>query len=220
MRLRVVVLVYLALFVGELSWSGVTPLIPSYIDAVRPDRLSGRSGSVGRQLRNPGGIAPGELHHTPRQSAHTHAHLHGDHRCRRPGHGRRTRATGGSWRARLIFGLGFGTLWVSMAAWLADAAGEHSARVLALTTSIVGLGATLSPAYAGWVADQYGLSAPFVGLAVVTGVLFVLLLLDRSGTGLRKDPAPPTRELATRRALRSRAGDDAAAHHGVQLSSG
>jgi MFS family permease len=31
-RLRVVLLVYLALFVGELSWSGVTPLIPSYVE--------------------------------------------------------------------------------------------------------------------------------------------------------------------------------------------
>ena len=31
MRLRVIVLVYVVLFVGELSWQAVTPLIPSYI---------------------------------------------------------------------------------------------------------------------------------------------------------------------------------------------
>jgi len=103
--------------------------------------------------------------------------------------------------ARFVFGLGFGTLWVSMAAWLDDAAGPHSARVLALTTSVVGVSAMLGPAYAGWVAQHLGLSAPFVGLALVTALLFVLLLFDRSGSGRRRDPAPPAAELL--RALRS-----------------
>jgi predicted MFS family arabinose efflux permease len=59
----------------------------------------------------------------------------------------------------------------------------------------------LGPAYTGWVAEQYGLSAPFVGLALVSALLFLLLLFDRSGSGRRKDPAPPARELA--RAVRS-----------------
>jgi DHA1 family inner membrane transport protein len=97
--------------------------------------------------------------------------------------------------ARLVFGLGFGTLYVAMAAWLADAAGDESPRVLALTTAIVGVAATVSPAYAGWVAHRYTLSAPFVGLAAVTTLLFVMLLFDRSGTGLAKDAAPPIRDL-------------------------
>lgn len=194
MRLRVVILVYLALFVGELSWSGVTPLIPSYIDQYDLSDFEGGlvlsiasfgillasvpAGYVTRRVNARAltlgamavialsGLAMGLLPSYPAILA-----------------------------ARLVFGLAFGTLWVSMAAWLDDAAGDESPRVLALTTSVVGLSAMLAPAYAGWVADELGLSAPFLGLAAVTAVLFALLLMDRSGTGLRKDPAPPVREL-------------------------
>jgi MFS family permease len=194
MRLRVVALVYLALFVGELSWSGVTPLIPSYIDEYG---LTDFQGGLVLSVASLGILVASlpasyiTRHVSPRTLTLTSMAIIAVA-------GLAMAVAPGYWwivGARLIFGLGFGTLWVAMAAWLADAAGEHSARVLALTTAIVGLGATLSPAYAGWFADQYGLSAPFVGLAVVTGVLFLMLLLDSSGTGLRKDPAPPTREL-------------------------
>lgn len=195
MRLRVVLLVYLALFVGELSWSGVTPLIPSYVEEYG---LSDFYGGLVLSVASLGilivSLPAGWM--TRRVSPRT---LTLASMAVIAVAGAALAVAPGYWwivLARLIFGLGFGVLWVAMAAWLDDAAGPYSARVLALTTAIVGFGATLSPAYAGWMAERYGLSAPFVGLAVVTAVLFLLLLTDRSGTGRRKDPAPPVRELA------------------------
>ncbi len=195
MRLRVVVLVYLALFVAELSWSGVTPLIPSYIEQYDLTDFQGglvlSVASLGILIASvPASYVTRRI--TPRTltlASMAVIAVAGMAMAVAPGY----------WSivaARFIFGLGFGTLYVSMVAWLDDASGKESARVLALTTAIVGISATLAPAYAGWVAEQYGLSAPFVGLAIVTTLLFVLLLFDRSGTGLRKDPAPPARDMA------------------------
>jgi MFS family permease len=193
-RLRVVILVYLALFVAELSWSGVTPLIPSYIDKYD---LTDFQGGLVLSVASFGILVisiPASLV-TRLVNARTLTLVSmgviavaGYAMAIAPGY----------WAiiaARLVFGLGFGTLYVAMAAWLADAAGDESPRVLSLTTAIVGVAATVSPAYAGWVAHHYTLSAPFVGLAAVTTLLFVMLLFDRSGTGLAKDPAPPVREL-------------------------
>lgn len=195
MRLRVIVLVYVALFVAELSWSGITPLIPSYIDKYDLSDFEGglvlSVASLGILVVSiPAGLVT--KHISPRTltlvSMATIA-LSGFVMAGVPGY----------WTivlARLVFGLGFGALYVSMAAWLVDAAGTEGARVLALTTAIVGIAATVSPTYAGWVADRYGLAAPFLGLAAMTTLIFVLLLFDHSGTGLRKDPSPPMRDLA------------------------
>ena len=194
MRLRVVVLVYTALFVAELSWSGVTPLIPSYIDQYDLSDFQGGMvlsvASFGILVSSiPASIVTKRI--SPRAltlGSMAVIAISVFAMAVAPGY----------WTliaARMVFGLAFGTLYVAMAAWLVDAAGDRSAQVLALTTAIVGAAATISPAYAGWVAHHYGLSAPFIGLALVTALLFILLLFDRSGTGLRKDPAPPTREL-------------------------
>ncbi len=194
MHRRVVILVYLALFVGELSWSGVTPLIPTYIQKYGVTDVAGGlvlsvasfgilvaslpASAVTRRV-SPRSLTLGAM------AVIAFAGL----------------ATAASTTypevvaSRLIFGLGFGTLWVAMAAWLADAAGPHSPRVLALTTAIVGVSATLGPAFTGWIAQRWGLHAPFVALTFITAALFVLLLFDRSGTGLAKDPAPPIRDL-------------------------
>lgn len=194
MRMRVVILVYLALFVAELSWSGVTPLIPSYVEEYGLSDFQGglvlSVASLGILIASiPASIVTRTI--SPRTltlASMAVIAVAGMAMAVAPGY----------WSivaARFVFGLGFGTLYVSMVAWLADAAGSESARVLALTTVIIGVSATLSPAYAGWIAEQYGLSAPFVGLAIITVLLFILLLFDRSGTGLRKDPAPPARDL-------------------------
>ena len=194
MRLRVIVLVYAALFVSELSWSGVTPLIPSYIDEYGLTDFEGGMvlsvASLGILVISiPAGLVTKYI--SPRTltlaSMATIA-LAGFGMAVAPNYAAII-------AARLLFGIGFGTMYVAMTAWLADAAGKESARVLALTTSIVGVAATLSPAYAGWMAGRFDLAAPFVGLAAITTLLFVLLLFDRSGTGLTKEAGPPTREL-------------------------
>lgn len=194
MRLRVVVLVYIALFVGELSWSGVTPLIPSYVEKYDLTDFEGglvlSIASLGILIASlPASAITQRVNpRTLTLISMAVIALAGFAMAVAPGY----------WfiiGARLVFGLGFGTMWVATIAWLADAAGDNSPRVLALTTSIVGLGASLSPGYAGWTAKQFGLSAPFVGVGIVTTLLSAILLLDRSGTGLNKDPAPPAREL-------------------------
>lgn len=194
MRRRVVLLVYLALFVGELSWQGVAPLIPTYVETFG---LTDSEGGIVLSLASFGilvtSLPAGYItrHVPPRRLtilAMAIIALSDLLMIVAPSYPTIV-------LARLVFGVGFGTLWVSMAAWLADAAGDDSPRVLAATTAVVGVGALLGPAYTGAVAERFGLNAPFVGLAVVTLALLALLLVDRSGTGMRKDPAPPVREL-------------------------
>lgn len=195
MRLRVVLLVYLALFVGDLSWTGITPLIPSYIEQYSLTAVEGglvlSIASLGILVASlPAGYLTRRA--SPRALTMTSMVF--------VALGGFAMTLSSSYVAilasRLVFGLGFGTLWVAMAAWLADAAGPQAPKVLAGTTAVVGVSSMLGPTYAGWMAQHFSLSTPFVGLAAITTVLFVLLLLDRSGTGLRKDPAPPLRDLA------------------------
>lgn len=194
MRRRVVLLVYLALFVGELSWQGVAPLIPTYVETFD---LTDAAGGIVLSLASVGilvtSLPAGYLtKHVPARrltiAAMAIIALSDLMMIVAPSYPLIV-------LARLVFGVGFGTLWVSMAAWLDDAAGDDSPRVLATTTAVVGVGALLGPAYTGAVAERFGLNAPFVGLAVVTLALLALLLADRSGTGMRKDPGPPVKEL-------------------------
>ncbi len=194
MRRRVVLLVYLALFVGELSWQGVAPLIPTYVETFD---LTDAAGGIVLSLASVGilvtSLPAGYLtKHLPARrltiAAMAIIALSDLMMIVAPSYPLIV-------LARLVFGVGFGTLWVSMAAWLDDAAGDDSPRVLATTTAVVGVGALLGPAYTGAVAERFGLNAPFVGLAVVTLALLALLLADRSGTGMRKDPGPPIKEL-------------------------
>ncbi|HET7902001.1 MAG TPA: MFS transporter [Candidatus Nanopelagicales bacterium] len=196
MRRRVVLLVYLALFVGELSWQGVAPLIPTYVETYD---LTDAAGGAVLSLASVGilvtSLPAGYLtrHVSPRMLTIAAMGVIAVSDL--------LMIVAPSYTfivaARLVFGIGFGALWVSMAAWLADAAGDDSPRVLAATTAVVGVGALLGPAYTGAVAERFGIGAPFVGLAVITLALLVLLALDRSGTGMRKEPGPPVRELVS-----------------------
>lgn len=193
MHKRVLVLVFTALFVSELCWSGLTPLVPDYIELYNLTDFEGglifAVAGVGILVASlPASYITQRV--SPRTltlwalsvvivTCYAMPFL--------PGY----------WAlvfTRALFGVAFGTLWVSIVAWLDQAAGDESARVLALTTTTVAVAATISPAYTGWVADVFSLGAPFVGLAVVMSLVLVLLLFDRSGTGLRKDAAPPVRQ--------------------------
>ena len=194
MRLRVIVLVYVVLFVGELSWQAVTPLIPSYIARYTLTDSEGAlllsAASLGILLAS----VPAAWitrHVDPRAltliaiTIITVSNL-----------GTAVLPTyPGIVASRLLYGMGFGLLWVSVSGGLADAAGEHRARALAATTTVVGVGAILGPAYAGFLAQRFALAAPFAGLAIVGAALLVPLLLDRSGTGRTKEPSPPLSDL-------------------------
>jgi predicted MFS family arabinose efflux permease len=194
MQRRVLVLIFTALFVSELSWSGLTPLVPDYIALYH---LSDFEGGLIFSVAGIGILAvslPASFI-TQRVSPRTLS-LWGI---------AVVAATSfampfvpGYWAlifVRLVFGIAFGTLWVSLIAWLDQAAGNESPRVLALTTTTVAVAATLSPAYTGWVAEQFSLGTPFVVLGAIMTVVLIVLLMERSRTGLRKDAAPPARDL-------------------------
>jgi len=75
--------------------------------------------------------------------------------------------------ARLIFGLGYGVVWTAALAWLANASRDESA--LAGTVTVSGLGSIVGPAFAGFLAQYFGLAAPFVVAAVLVAVLTAML---------------------------------------------
>jgi predicted MFS family arabinose efflux permease len=102
---------------------------------------------------------------------------------------------------RLLWGVGMGTMWVACTAWLHDATGEHAARALAMTTAIVGIGALLGPAFAGFMAEAISLGAPFFVLATVAFAMTLALLLLPTQVGRHPEPGPPFTEML--RAVRS-----------------
>jgi len=193
-RLRVIVLLYIALLIGEIAWQGVAPLIPTYIQTYNLSASEGSMmlavASLGILLASlPAGFLTNRV--TPRHLTHASLALMIV--------GLAGQSIAPNYAtiilARFTFGLGFGVLWVALIAWLADAAGDQSARVLSGSTVIAGLGGIFGPAYAGTVAHSFNLEAPVIGLSAVLIVLLILLVLDDSGTGVEKEVAPPTREL-------------------------
>lgn len=75
--------------------------------------------------------------------------------------------------ARLVFGLGYGVVWTAALAWLANA--SHDESVLAGTVTVSGLGSIAGPAFAGFLAQYFGLAAPFVVAAVLVGLMTIML---------------------------------------------
>lgn len=188
------VLIYLTIFVGDLSWTGITPLIPTYISTYHLTDLQGALvlsvASLGILLASLPASAL-TTHISPRTLTLSSIAL-----ITLAGFAMGiTNAYIDVVVARFVFGLGFGALWVAVAPWLVEASGPHGAKVLAGTTAVVGVSSMLGPAYAGAIANHLGLSAPFMGLALISAVFLVLLAVDRSGTGWKKDFAPTSREL-------------------------
>jgi MFS family permease len=190
----VIVLLYVALLAGEIAWQGVAPLIPTYIESYHLTPSQGSMmlaiASLGILLASlPAGFMTRRV--SPRHLTYASLVLMII--------GLAGQAIAVNYPViiinRLLFGFGFGVLWVALIAWLADAAGDQSARVLSGSTVIAGLGGIFGPAYAGTVAHSFSLEAPFIGLSVLLAVLLILLAMDDSGTGVEKEESPPTREL-------------------------
>jgi predicted MFS family arabinose efflux permease len=199
---RPVVLLYLAILVGELSWSAVAPLLPTYqerfglsgpetglilsvaslailVVSFPAGALARRFGARSLTLASAVGMTVGNL--MIGFSATYPALLLG----------------------RVVFGAALGMLWVAGTSWLHDASGE-SPKALSMTSAIIGLGSLIGPAFAGIVGERFGIGVPFVILAVVTAATFAALLLTPSATQLSAHPDEPTfRDL-----LRAASGDD------------
>jgi len=83
--------------------------------------------------------------------------------------------------SRLVFGLGYGIVWTAALTWLARASGDDSS--LAGTVTASGFGSIAGPAFAGFVAQYFGLAAPFVVATVLMVVVTVMLTsIDLEGT--------------------------------------
>jgi predicted MFS family arabinose efflux permease len=189
-----VVMLFVAIFVAELGWSGISPLLPSYearygltdvatglivslasvgilVVSLPASGLSNRFGVRKLTLLSLGVLAAGNL--VVGLSKSYPALLAG----------------------RTVYGVGLGMIWVTATAWLHDAAGDSGARALALTTSVVGAAALIAPSFSGWLGERFTLGTPFIVLGGFCAVVLVVLLLLRTPTGESTESNPPLREM-------------------------
>jgi predicted MFS family arabinose efflux permease len=195
MRRGVVILLYITLLVGEMSWSAAAPLLPSFADRFSlSDSRAGLILSVASMAILFVSIPAGAI-------------------TRRIGARRLTVASavtmtvgdvvigvassyGWLLAGRGVFGLGLGMLWVGGTSWLHDAAGDQRSRALAMTSAVIGVGSLIGPAFAGVVGDALGLGVPFLVLAVANVAVVLALLLESSGTaGASSEPEPALRDM-------------------------
>lgn len=194
MRRPLVLLLFAAIFVAELGWSGVAPLIPDFQD--RFGLTETKAGlvftlaSAGILLAS---LPAGAL---SRRFAVRTMTLWGMASITVAN---ALLAIAGSFGlilvGRVFFGVGLGTMWVAGVAWLHDAAEEHAPKALAMTTAVVGVGALLGPAFTGVLADQISLGAPFVALGLASGAMLVALVVAPSEVGRRAEPSPPLADM-------------------------
>ena len=181
MRRGVVLLLYVAILVGEMSWSAVAPLLPSFADRFSlGDGQTGLILSVASLAILVVSIPAGAITH-------------------RIGARRLTVASavtmtlgnvaiglastyGVLLAGRAIFGLGLGMLWVGSTSWLHDVAGEQRTRALSMTSAVIGIGSLVGPAFAGLVGERAGIGAPFLILAAANVALILALVLGSTGT--------------------------------------
>ena len=190
-RRPVVLLLYAAVFAGEVMWSAIVPLVPAYAHRFSLSPLQSgvllASASVAILLVSvPAGVA-GARFGVRRVTLAAMAVL----ALADAGQG----LAGAFWEllaARTLFGVGFGVLWTTGLAWLSELTGEGESRALSLTVTTAGLGNVAGPAFAGMLVQRFGLAAPFAVLAAVTVALTAALAADRSHGGRAPAPAEPT----------------------------
>ena len=194
MRRPIVLVLFGAIFVAELGWSGISPLLPSYQDRYGlTDTATGLivalasvgillvslpvSGLANRiavrtlTLWSLAVLAAGDLL----------VGLSGSYVTLLAG--------------RIVFGVGLGMIWVTATAWLHDAAGDDAPRALALTTSVVGIGSLVGPTFTGWLGERASLGTPFVVLGLLTACVLVVLMFFDSERGDVAEETPPFREM-------------------------
>ena len=202
MRRRVVVLLYVAILVSEMSWSAVAPLLPSF--AKRFSLGGSRTGLI---------LSVASL-------SILAVSIPASALTRRIGAKRLTVSSAVMMTVgnvvigvsssyvelligRAVFGLGLGMLWVGGTSWLHDVSGENRAKTLSMTSAIIGLGSLVGPAFSGLVGERLGIGAPFVILAGVTAAVILALVFAPSNVGGPHEDEPGFRAL-----LRAAGGDD------------
>jgi len=194
MRRPTVWLLFAAIFVAELGWAGISPLLPHYQDrfgltdtatgvvlsiaavgillvSLPASALSSRIAVRTLTLWGTGSLAVGNLIVGVASSY--------------------PMLLAGRW----FVGIGLGTMWVTATAWLHDAAGEDAPKALALTTTVVGVGSLVGPAIAGYLGERFSLGTPFVELGIVCALAGVMLAFAPGYEGREPEPGPPFLEM-------------------------
>jgi ACDE family multidrug resistance protein len=194
MRRPTVLLLFATIFVGELGWSGIAPLLPAYqqrfglsdtqtgfilsVSAVGILFVSLPAGALSRRfavrtltLWGMAALAAGNLVVGFTDSYPTVL------------------------AGRALLGVGLGTVWVTATAWLHDAAGDDSSKALAMTTAVVGIGSLIGPAFAGYIGERSSLGAPFVVLGILCVATGVVLAFAPGEEGRVAEPSPPLADM-------------------------
>jgi predicted MFS family arabinose efflux permease len=194
MRRPTVLALFAAIFVAELGWAGISPLLPSFqhrygltdvatglivslasvgilLVSVPASGLANRIAVRTLTLWSLGVLAVGDLI----------VGVSGSYSTLLAG--------------RIVFGIGLGMIWVTATTWLHEAAGKDGSRALSLTTSIVGMGTLIGPTFTGWLGERFTLGTPFIMLAGVTALVLIVLLFLRSPTGNVPESNPPLGEM-------------------------
>jgi MFS family permease len=204
MRRGIVILLYVAILVGELSWSAVAPLLPTFADRFAlGNSRTGLILSVASMailvVSIPAGAITRWIGARRLTLIAAAAMVFGDLAI--------GLAPGYAWLliGRAVFGFGLGILWVGSTSWLHDAAGEERMRALSMTSAVIGLGSLVGPAFAGVIGERAGIGAPFLLLAAATVAVFVALVVGSSNVPrtTRHDDEPAFVDM-----VRAAGGDD------------
>ena len=79
--------------------------------------------------------------------------------------------------ARLVYGVGYGTLWTTGLAWLAERSPAGAPRRLGMTVTASAIGSTVGPTFAGVLADRFGFPVPFLVAGGLTAVVTTSLVV-------------------------------------------
>jgi MFS family permease len=98
---------------------------------------------------------------------------------------------------RLAFGLAYGIVWTTGVAWMASSQAEAGSPRLGAAATSAAVGMVAGPAIGGVLADQVGLSAPFVTVAGFAATLALALAFQPAPASrpTRRSPARSVREL-------------------------
>jgi DHA1 family multidrug resistance protein-like MFS transporter len=187
---RSALLLYLGIFVGEVVWTALVPLVPTYSQRFDLSKLEGGTLLASASVTILAVSIP----------ASVLADRFGARRLTLAAmllmalSNVTTGLSGSFWEllaSRMLFGIGFGIVWTTGVAWLGEVAGTSQARALSLTVTTAGLGGIAGPGFAGIAVERFGLAAPFIACAVVTAVVFAGMTAIPAHTGQRPDTTVP-----------------------------
>ena len=187
-------LLYLAIFSGEILWSGFVPLVPQLSQRFDLSKLQS-----------------GVLLATTSATV-VIVSLPAAATCERIGPRRMTVvatlviALASLWQgvagsfvamvgARALFGIGFGVIWISALRWLSELAGSREAQALSLTVTTAGVSSVVGPTVSGVIVTRFGMAGPFTVIAAVNALMAVAMWLEPTRTGRSTSEEQPIAEI-------------------------